>query len=365
MFRLCRRLARTLARMIGAFLSNTPATVLRNNGVASGAPDAPEETSSGRASESARGSEASAHAAAARTSSGPVLTPQAVLALQDADGPATTSSRKDPSANPDADSTDVSSSSSATSEEAGGRAEADGGGGSTAAQADAEALPAPRAGAGEAGQGEEEDPDGDGLTEAEEKQVQKLRQRDMEVRAHEQAHARTGGAYAGAPSYTFQQGPDGKRYAVGGEVSIDTSSERTPEATARKMQIVLRAATAPADPSSQDLKVAQQARSQLAEAQAEMRRQSAEELSEDSEADEISPAAGAPDPQPSADDVSRQPNGEEAGESLTGGNDVGPASGDENSTRGDVTRDEEVVSAYRAALDRSREAQSLFSALIS
>ncbi|MEO9529214.1 MAG: putative metalloprotease CJM1_0395 family protein, partial [Roseibium sp.] len=84
--------------------------------------------------------------------------------------------------------------------------------------------------------------------------------------------------------YTFQQGPDGKRYAIGGEVQIDTSTERSPEATIRKMQVVIRAATAPAEPSSQDLKVAQQARSQLSEAQAELRQQKAEELSGDEDA---------------------------------------------------------------------------------
>lgn len=138
---------------------------------------------------------------------------------------------------------------------------------------------------------EKEDPDGDGLDPAEEKQVDKLKQRDREVRAHEQAHARVGGAYAGAPSYTFQQGPDGKRYAIGGEVQIDTSTERTPEATIRKMQVVIRAATAPAEPSSQDLKVAQQARAQLSEAQAQLRQQKAEELTGgDDSANSNSPA---------------------------------------------------------------------------
>ncbi|MEQ9335590.1 MAG: putative metalloprotease CJM1_0395 family protein, partial [Miltoncostaeaceae bacterium] len=30
-------------------------------------------------------------------------------------------------------------------------------------------------------------------------------------------HAAAGGQYAGAPSFTYQTGPDGKRYAVGGE----------------------------------------------------------------------------------------------------------------------------------------------------
>ncbi len=130
----------------------------------------------------------------------------------------------------------------------------------------------------------------DGLSESEEKQVKELKERDREVRAHEQAHARTGGGHAGAPSYTYQQGPDGKRYAIGGEVSIDTSAERTAEATIRKMQVVIRAATAPAEPSSQDLKVAQQARAQLQEAQAQARQ---ERAAEQSGGDETTGAAGA------------------------------------------------------------------------
>lgn len=137
----------------------------------------------------------------------------------------------------------------------------------------------------------EEDADGDGLTAEEEKQVEELKQRDREVRAHEQAHARAGGAYAGAPSYTFQQGPDGKRYAIGGEVQIETSKERTPEATIRKMQIVIRAATAPADPSSQDMKVAQQARATLQEAQAEARQERQAELQGDEEGEGTSVSA--------------------------------------------------------------------------
>ncbi len=114
---------------------------------------------------------------------------------------------------------------------------------------------------------------GEELSEQEKRQVEKLKARDREVRAHEQAHARVGGPYAGAPSYTFQQGPDGKRYAVGGEVSIDTSAESTPEETARKMEVVIRAALAPAEPSSQDRRVAADARQKLIEAQAQSRQQ--------------------------------------------------------------------------------------------
>lgn len=95
--------------------------------------------------------------------------------------------------------------------------------------------------------------------------------RDREVRLHEQAHASVGGAYAGAPSYSFKRGPDGRSYAVGGEVSIDASPvANDPAATLRKMEVVLRAALAPAEPSAQDLRVAAQAQAQAAQARADL-----------------------------------------------------------------------------------------------
>lgn len=120
---------------------------------------------------------------------------------------------------------------------------------------------------------------GQELTDAEEKQVRELKQRDREVRAHEQAHARVGGSYASAPTYEFQAGPDGKKYAVGGEVQIDSAPiPGKPEATIRKLDIVIRAALAPAEPSSQDLQVAQKARDDKIKAQAELRAQKQAEL---------------------------------------------------------------------------------------
>ncbi len=113
------------------------------------------------------------------------------------------------------------------------------------------------------------------LTEEEKRDVEKLKQRDQEVRQHEQAHIAAGGAYVrGGAKYQFEQGPDGQRYAVGGEVGIDTSSGRTPEETATKAQAIRRAALAPADPSSQDRRVAAQASSMETAA----RREIAEEL---------------------------------------------------------------------------------------
>ncbi len=116
-------------------------------------------------------------------------------------------------------------------------------------------------------------------------QVQELASRDREVRAHEQAHAAVAGQYAGSPTYSFVRGPDGVSYAVGGEVSIDTSPiPGDPEATLRKAQQLRRAANAPADPSSQDSSVAAQAAQMEQEARAELREQQAAEARERREA---------------------------------------------------------------------------------
>ncbi|MBL8175449.1 MAG: hypothetical protein JNK48_12315 [Bryobacterales bacterium] len=100
----------------------------------------------------------------------------------------------------------------------------------------------------------------------------KLAKTDREVRAHEQAHMAAGGAYTrGGPTYTYQRGPDGRLYAVGGEVSIDTSPVAgDPEATLRKANTVRAAALAPAEPSSADRAVAGQAAQMAAAAQAEI-----------------------------------------------------------------------------------------------
>lgn len=105
------------------------------------------------------------------------------------------------------------------------------------------------------------------LSEDAQRVVKELQARDAEVRRHEQAHAAVGGSYASAPSYVYQVGPDGRRYAVGGSVQIDMSPvPNDPEATIAKMEVVRRAAMAPAEPSSADRSVA--AAAQAAQAQA-------------------------------------------------------------------------------------------------
>ncbi|HEV8040995.1 MAG TPA: putative metalloprotease CJM1_0395 family protein [Bryobacteraceae bacterium] len=102
--------------------------------------------------------------------------------------------------------------------------------------------------------------------------VRQLVNTDRHVRAHEQAHLVVAGAYAtGGPSYTYAVGPDGQRYAVGGEVSLDTSSDPSnPEATVEKAKVIQAAANAPVDPSTQDRRVAAEAAQMEAAAEAQI-----------------------------------------------------------------------------------------------
>jgi hypothetical protein len=109
-------------------------------------------------------------------------------------------------------------------------------------------------------------------TQADAQAVAKLVTRDRQVRAHEQDHPATAGAIArGGASFSFATGPDGKRYAVGGEVSIDTAAvDGDPSATLIKAEQIRRAALAPAQPSAQDLLVTSQATAMANEARAEL-----------------------------------------------------------------------------------------------
>lgn len=119
----------------------------------------------------------------------------------------------------------------------------------------------PRGGSGRPGE----------LTDDEQEEVTRLEQRDAEVRAHENAHKAAAGQHArGGPTYEFERGPDGRRYAVGGEVQIDTSPvPNDPDATILKMRQVRRAALAPAEPSPQDRRVASEASQQESAARRE------------------------------------------------------------------------------------------------
>ncbi|PWH17772.1 MAG: hypothetical protein DDG59_07655 [Anaerolineae bacterium] len=113
------------------------------------------------------------------------------------------------------------------------------------------------------------------LSEQEKQAIAKLKETDRKVRAHEEAHIRVGGnLIRSRAQYAYQTGPDGKLYAVAGEVSIDTSPvEGDPDATIRKAARVKAAALAPPDPSPQDRAVAAEADVMAMRARLELARQ--------------------------------------------------------------------------------------------
>ncbi|WP_428738946.1 putative metalloprotease CJM1_0395 family protein [Sulfurimonas sp.] len=115
------------------------------------------------------------------------------------------------------------------------------------------------------------------LEPAEQQQVNQLQARDTEVRAHEAAHKATGGGLAGSASFSYQKGPDGKMYAIGGEVSISFKEGSTPQETIANARQVVAAAMAPANPSPQDYAVAASARMMEMSAQQELVKQLQEE----------------------------------------------------------------------------------------
>lgn len=99
--------------------------------------------------------------------------------------------------------------------------------------------------------------------------ISELSQTDKEVRAHEAAHIAGGGASGGA-SFEYEKGPDGKLYAVAGEVPVNMQEGITPEQTKRNAQKVIASALAPANPSAQDYKVASTANMLLLKAEIEI-----------------------------------------------------------------------------------------------
>ena len=90
------------------------------------------------------------------------------------------------------------------------------------------------------------------LSEEDKNLIQRLQTRDREVRQHEQAHSAALGQYAGGIRYTFQVGPDGRSYAIGGSTEVRSSSDSSPEATQARARAIRAAATATSEPSTAD-----------------------------------------------------------------------------------------------------------------
>ncbi len=123
------------------------------------------------------------------------------------------------------------------------------------------------------------------LTPEQQQEVNRLKAIDRKVRAHEQAHMAAGGGLAGGASFQFVRGPDGRQYAVAGEVSISLSSGQTPESTIARARQIQAAALAPIDPSSQDRAVAAAAAQMESQARAELSRMKQAELADASSGD--------------------------------------------------------------------------------
>lgn len=88
--------------------------------------------------------------------------------------------------------------------------------------------------------------------------LEKFKKTDAQIRSHEQVHATIG--HTTSPiSYTYQQGPDGKMYAVGGSVRLDVSIPDDPKAASFKLDQIARAASGPSNPSGADIAIATQA----------------------------------------------------------------------------------------------------------
>jgi hypothetical protein len=117
-------------------------------------------------------------------------------------------------------------------------------------------------------------------TELSHEELQKLRElerKDQQVRTRDMAFLAAAGGAAGSVSLEYETGPDGRRYAVGADIKLDTSAGATPEQTMAKAR-ALRAATMSArSDSSTDASAAAKAVRMEAEARAEIERERAAE----------------------------------------------------------------------------------------
>ena len=102
------------------------------------------------------------------------------------------------------------------------------------------------------------------ITSIKNQQQNLVRQRLSEIYTHERAHTAAGGSLTGPIVIDWKNG-----IPVGGHVSIKLPSlnPKNPKKTINEANTVINSAMAPADPSSQDYKVAGQAKSVKAQAE--------------------------------------------------------------------------------------------------
>lgn len=88
--------------------------------------------------------------------------------------------------------------------------------------------------------------------------LEKFKNLDSQTRAHEQTHAALGDT-TGAISYNYQVGPDGKLYATGGHVRLDTTIPEDEAAALAKLDKLSTAASGPAGLSGADAQISRAA----------------------------------------------------------------------------------------------------------
>ncbi len=116
-------------------------------------------------------------------------------------------------------------------------------------------------------------------------EVMALKQMDRSVRRHEQTHMRTAqNLSVGTPTFEYAIGPDGKKYAIGGEVNVNFSIvDEDPRATVEKALRIQRTALAPSDPSPKDFQSANEARIMENKARRKLAREELKELDDNTD----------------------------------------------------------------------------------
>ena len=91
-----------------------------------------------------------------------------------------------------------------------------------------------------------------------ERVVKRFEDADTQIRTHEQTHSATSNIVS-TPQYDYQTGPDGKLYATGGEVRVDTSIPKDEKAAQAKLDEIEDTSSAPNNLSSADAQISRQA----------------------------------------------------------------------------------------------------------
>jgi hypothetical protein len=124
---------------------------------------------------------------------------------------------------------------------------------------------------GDSQDAETTNPETENQLSGEREDVRQLEQKDREVRATQLARAAAAGGLGSVPTFAYKVGPDGRLYAVSGQVTLDTNPvPGDPEATLRKARQIEKAAFMPGDPSSEDRRAAAMAATLAARARQEL-----------------------------------------------------------------------------------------------